>query len=162
MKITEAIAIQLLEVFEGNNWTDVDVHQTLQEVKWNEAIGVTNASPNTIASILYHIGFYNWVIQQRLKGDNPDINAANGFDVAEIKNEQDWEELKSNVFQSAKELAQAIDTYPEEKLFLPVIKDGSTFYKSVHGVIEHAHYHLGQIVLLKNLIRKQNNNGNSL
>lgn len=162
MKITEAIATQLLEVFEGNNWTDVDIKNTLKDVKWNEAVAVTNASPNTIASILYHIGFYNWIIQQRLKGDNPEINSANGFDLPEIKNERDWQELKSNVMQSAKELAQAVDTYPEEKLFLPIIKDGSTVYKSVHGVIEHAHYHLGQIILLKNLLRKQKHNGNSL
>lgn len=162
MKITEAIAMQLLEVFQGGNWTDVDFKHTLQDVTWQEAIMVTKASPNTIAGMFYHTGFYNWIIQQRLRGDNPEINASNGFDVPEVHNERDWKELKNNVFQTAQELAQTIDTYPDERLMLPIVEDGSSVYKSIHGVIEHAHYHLGQIVILKNLIRGQKNNGNSL
>jgi hypothetical protein len=162
MKITEAIATQLLDVFQGGNWTDVDFKHTLQDVNWHEAVTVTKASPNTIAGILYHTGFYNWVIQQRLKGENPEINSSNGFDVPEVHNERDWKELKQNVLQSAQELAQMIDTYPEERLMLPIVEDASSVYKSIHGVIEHAHYHLGQIVILKNLIRKQKSNGSSL
>jgi hypothetical protein len=29
------------------------------------------------------------------------------------------------------------------------------WYRNLHGIIEHAHYHLGQIVLLKKLIREK-------
>jgi hypothetical protein len=29
-----------------------------------------------------------------------------------------------------------------------------SFYKKLQGVIEHNYYHLGQIVILKNLIKK--------
>ena len=42
---------------------------------------------------------------------------------------------------------------PEERFFEDMAdpKYGS-WYRNIHGIIEHAHYHLGQIVLLKKLI----------
>lgn len=162
MKITEAITVQLMEAFEGGNWTDVDVTHTLQDVNLHEATLRTKASPNTIASLLYHIGFYNSVIVQRLEGEQPEIDANNGFNMPELHTEKDWKELRENVMRSAKELAHAILSLDEEKLSEPINQGGSRIYKSVHGVIEHTYYHLGQIVVLKNLIRNQKNKSTGL
>jgi uncharacterized damage-inducible protein DinB len=116
---------------------------------------VTNSSPNTIVALLHHITFYNEVVLERLKRNIPFMSNANGFDVPVLNNERDWIELKERNIQSAQYLAEAVKQFPEEKIFEPILPDFSTVYKTLHGVIEHTHYHLGQIVIIKNLLRFQ-------
>src|SRR5690348_4402961 len=90
MKTTELIAQHLIEVFEGGNWTDVNLRAALENINHREATSVTKASYNTIAALVYHISFYNEVVLMRLQGINPVIGNANGFDFPPIKNEYDW------------------------------------------------------------------------
>jgi hypothetical protein len=92
-------------------------------------------------------------VLKRLQGISPAINERNGFDLPPIKNEDDWKYLIQRCFQSAHDLAEAVKKIPEEKLSELTITEHSTHYKALHGVAEHAHYHLGQIVLLKKLVK---------
>ena len=89
---------------------------------------------------------------QRIKGINPSVPETNGFDVNELKNENDWNELKEKTHQSFIQLADAVKNFPEEKLFETSPTGKSSYYKNFQGIVEHAHYHLGQIVILKKLI----------
>ncbi len=155
MKLTHFIAQHITEAHEGSNWTEVNIKDTLQDVSYKEAIQFTNASPNSIAMLLYHLTFYNDVVLQRLNGINPVINEANGFDLPPLKDEEEWMQLKEANLKSAHELAEAIENFPEQKLHELTITGSSTYYKNLHGIAEHAHYHLGQIVLLKNIIKKK-------
>ena len=152
MKISEAIAQHILELYFGNNWTDVNVRETVQDVTLAEALTKTNASPNTIASILQHMTFYNKIILERLHGRNPEIDQINGYDLPPLQNEEAWELLKENSLQSAQELADDARVIPDDTLQEPIIEDNSSRYKSLHGVTEHGYYHLGQIVILKKLL----------
>ena len=156
MKINEQIAHHLLDVNEGANWTEVNVKDTLEGISYKEANAITLASSNSIAGLLHHISFYNDIVKERLWGNYPPINHLNGFDMERIKNESDWAKLKERSLQSARDLAAEVKKFPEEKLFDLTENGHGTYYKMLHGVIEHAHYHLGQMVLLKNLIRQKN------
>jgi len=153
MKITELIAQHITEVFEGNNWTDVNIKDTIDDIDYREATTVTKASYNTIAALLHHLSFYNDVVSMRLMGINPEIDEINGFNVPAIKNEHDWQLLKDAVFASAANLSDAVRKFPEEKINDLTVTEHSTYYKTLHGLAEHAHYHLGQIVLIKKLVR---------
>jgi uncharacterized damage-inducible protein DinB len=153
MKTTEHIAQHIIEVFDGDNWTDVNMKDTLRDINFKDATTITKASYNTIAALVYHIAFYNEIVLQRLRGINPAISSANGFDLPTIKNENDWQQIKQRCFQSAHELAAAVIKLPEEKLGELTITGHSTHYKTLHGAVEHVHYHLGQIVLLKKLVK---------
>jgi len=73
---------------------------------------------------------------------------------AKAKGMESWEDLKERSIYSANQLAEAVIKFPEDRLFELTITGHSTYYKMLHGVAEHAHYHLGQIVLLKKLIRQ--------
>jgi uncharacterized damage-inducible protein DinB len=154
MKITELIAQHITEVFEGGNWTEVNIKDTLADVSYKEATTVTRASSNTIASLVHHLSFYNDVVMQRLSGIDPVIGEANGFDVAPIENENDWLKLKERNMLSAQQLVSAVREFPEVKVFEVTVTGHSTYYKTLHGIAEHAHYHLGQIVLLRKLTRE--------
>ena len=154
MKITESIAQHITEVHEGGNWTDVNIKDALADVSFKEAATVTKASNNTIAALVHHISFYNDLVMQRLSGANPVINEANGFDVPSIKNEDDWTKIKERNLQSAQQLANSVLQFEEKNIFKLTPTGFTTHYKTLHGNVEHAHYHLGQIVLLKKLIRQ--------
>lgn len=153
MSFTTAIAQHITEAYEGNNWSDVSVASVLEDISPEEATTGTEASPNTIAMLLYHMAFFNNAICERLKGGEPVIGDANGFDMPEIHTEIEWQQLVSNAFLSAKNLAIAIAAFPEEQLFDSKPAGRDTYYKKLHGVIEHNYYHLGQIQILKGLIK---------
>ena len=153
MKLTTLIAQHIIDVHQGGNWTEVDLTTTLQDVTLKEAITRTQASPNTIASLLHHITFWNRVMVQRAQGTAVQINDANGYDHPPLNTEADWQNLKSDNIQSAHELATAIRQFDEAKLLEPILPNYSTAYKNLQGSVEHVHYHLGQIVILKKFIR---------
>jgi len=115
---------------------------------------VPSGLTNSIAMLVHHIGFYNNVVIERIKGNNPGINDANGFDIT-ITNEDEWQKLKATSLDSLKKLATIVAALPDEKLWELTLAGTDSFYKALHGITEHAHYHLGQIVLIKKLVRNR-------
>ena len=149
MKITEAIALHFYEVNYGGNWTDANVKDSLTGISWQQA-RLSPGGANSIAVLLYHMQFYNDVISDRLKGEKKDASHESSFEVS-INNEGDWLAIQENYFRSADNLHQQMLSLDEQYLFKKIAHSDSTIYKSLHGVIEHIHYHLGQINLLKKL-----------
>lgn len=155
MSIAELVAQHLLDVYKGNNWTEVNIADTLKDVTLSEAIIVTEASPNTIAALVHHLAFWNSAMTARLKGTEMKIPEDNGYKTPDLKTEADWQRIKDDNMASAAELADIIGNIDEERLFQPIVPGRSSIYKNVQGTVEHIHYHLGQIVILKKLIRRQ-------
>lgn len=153
MKLTALVAQHIREVYEGENWTDIDLKDVIIDITWNEAVEDIPGLDNTIAMLVYHLKFYNEVVMERLNGNNPTINEANGFDMPDIKNELDWQRLTVQTHESFIRLAIAVEKFPEDRLFLSTPGSENTYYKMLHGIAEHAHYHLGEIVYLKKLLR---------
>ncbi|PSL21480.1 DinB family protein [Chitinophaga ginsengisoli] len=156
MNILTQISTHLLDTLEGENWTDINVMDSLKDVTVQEATLKTKASPNTIASLVNHLIYWNRVMIQRINGIKVNIPDVNGFDVPNLTSEQDWTNLKNELVTSTYELANAIRTVDENRLEEPILPDHSAIYKSLHGMVEHLHYHLGQIVILKKLIKAGN------
>ena len=156
MNILNAITQNLTATFEGNNWTDVDIASAINDITFDEAITQTNASPNTIASLTHHLFFWNGIIMKRLKGNNPS-GPENGYNISHIKTENDWNDLKEKTHQSFIDLANAIKNFAEEKLNETYAEGKSSYYKNITGIIEHAYYHLGQITILKRIVKRLDN-----
>ena len=152
MKITETLAKNLLNAFEGNNWTDVSIKDTLAGLSWQQVTTQTPASPNTIASLVNHLWYWNTIIMERMKGNYPNVPETNGFDVSELHDDADWQILIKKTHQSFINLANAIRQFPEEKLMETPKTGASTINANLFGIVEHAYYHLGQIVIVKHLV----------
>lgn len=155
MNVREEIARHLLQVHEGGNWTEVSVRETLADVTPAEATRHTAGSPNTIAALLRHLTFWNRVMARRAQGQPTAIGPANGFDGPDPATEADWQTLQADNLRSAQELAAAIRAVPAERLAEPILAGYSTAYYNLQGAVEHVHYHLGQLVILKHLVRAQ-------
>lgn len=158
MKPTEHISQHILDVYEGGNWTESNMIAALKDVTVSEAALVTAATDNSIAALVHHLTIWNRVMVQRIKGIDIQLTDLNGFDVPVIVTETEWQNLQADSLKSVHELAQAIRSFDNDLLEQPILPSHSSAYKNLFGSSEHIHYHLGQIVLLKQLIRSLNVN----
>lgn len=156
MNIAELISRHLLDVYAGQNWTEVNLKSTLEGITFEEASQTTPASANTIAGLVHHLAFWNRVMAQRSRGEKVEIPESNGFDNSPLTNEDHWQSLKQDCFKSGKVLAEAISSLSNEQLQQAILPGYPSAYKSLQGAVEHVDYHLGQIVILKQLIRALN------
>jgi hypothetical protein len=152
MNLPEHIAKHFREVHFGGNWTGVNLKETLEGVNWQQAITKVE-SFNTIAALVYHINYYVSVMMKVLQGEP--LNASDKFSFSHpvIASQDDWENLLNKFLSDAESFAALIEKLPESKIW-ENFDDGKygNYYRNLHGVIEHTHYHLGQIVLIKKLL----------
>ena len=77
------------------------------------------------------------------------------FDHPPIESEKDWEQLLQKTWEDAEGLAAAIEKLPESQLWEPFVEEKyGSYYRCLHGPIEHCHYHLGQIAIIRSLVEK--------
>jgi hypothetical protein len=150
--LSKQIASHFKQVFFGGNWTSVDFTAELKDVDW--VMATTKVKDlNTVARLVFHVDYYIDVTIKVLEGGPLDAHDKFSFDCPEIKNEEDWETLRNKLFRNATTYAGLVEQLPDSKLeeFFCLEKYGN-YYRNIHGLIEHCHYHLGQIVLIKNLV----------
>ena len=79
------------------------------------------------------------------------------FDLPPIQSAADWESLKIKNWNDAERLGRLVEKLSEDRLeeyFTD--KKYESHYKNIQGIIDHVHCHLGQIVLLKKMVIKNN------
>ena len=154
MNVTAQVAKQLRDVHFGGNWTASNLKQHLSDVTWQQA---TTKIPsfNTIAALVYHMNYYVSAVIKVLQGGPLDAHDKYSFDHPPVLSQQDWENLLDKTWLDAETLATLIEQVPDAKLSENFL-DGKygTWYRNLDGVVEHIHYHLGQIVLIKKMLVK--------
>ncbi len=155
MSLAKQIAKHLREVHFGGNWTSVNLKDTLSDVNWRQATSQVY-SFNTIATLVYHINYYISAVSKVLEGKALNAKDAYSFEHAPITSQEDWEELLNKTWTDAENFASLIERLAEASLWENFIdpKYGA-YYRNLQGIIEHCHYHLGQIVLIKKIILAQ-------
>jgi len=155
MHVASHLAKHFREVFFGGNWTGVNLKDTLNNVTWQQAT-TSVESFNTIASLVFHINYYVSVGLTVLEGGPLDAHDKYSFDVPPITSPKDWDQLLDKTWNEAERFATAIEQLPEEIFWEVFVEEKyRTYYRNLSGVIQHSHYHLGQIVVLKKLVLAQ-------
>ncbi len=152
MSIPQQIAKHVREIHFGGNWTTSNLKEHLKDVTWQQATTKVY-SFNTIATLVFHIHYYIDVVLKVLNGEKLNASDKYSFNVPPINNQEDWELLLEKVWKDAERFALLIEQIPESKLSETFIDEKyGNYYRNLHGIIEHTHYHLGQIVLIKKII----------
>ena len=152
MNPTSQIAKLFKDVHFGGNWTAINLKDTLADVNWKQATTKVY-SFNTIAVLVYHMNYYIGLVSNVLQGQPLDGHDKYSFDAPAIESQEDWEKLLNKIWADANDFANLIEKLPERKLDEIFIDEKyGTYYRNLHGIIEHIHYHLGQIVLIKKII----------
>ena len=158
MNLTAQIAKHLREVHFGGNWTSVNLKENLADVTWQQATTQVY-SFNTIATLVYHMNYYISAVTKVLQGAPLDAKDKYSFDHPPIRSQEDWENLLDKTWTDAENFATLIEQFPESKLGETFVDEKyGNYYRNFHGIIEHIHYHLGQIVLIKKILSQTNKN----
>ncbi len=158
MNLSKQTAKHLRDVYFGDNWTGVNLKDTLHDISFQQAVAKI-FSFNTIAILVFHINYYVTAQIKVLQGGSLDAHDSLSFNIAELKVEEDWLKMKADFFANAETLAFLIEQLPDEdfgKIFSQ--EKYGTYYRNINGLIEHTHYHLGQIALIKKLLVNATNN----
>jgi hypothetical protein len=155
MTLTGQIAKLFNNVYEGGNWTSVNFKETLSGVTCQQATTKVY-SFNTIAALVYHTNYYVSAVLKVLHGQPLNASDKYSFDLPPISSEKEWEELLNKTWTDAENFTTLVEKLPDEKLWETFAKEEyGNYYRNLHGVIEHSHYHLGQIVLIKKLLAEK-------
>ena len=152
MKTTKYIANNLHQVYFGGNWTASNFKEHLDGVSLQIATKKIS-DLNTILALTYHIHYYVKGTMAVLKGGELTIRDKYSFDHPDIKSETEWQNFINTIWTEAKEFIALIEKLDDSILdtFLAEEKYG-TYYRNLAGIIEHTHYHLGQIAVIKKMI----------
>jgi hypothetical protein len=75
------------------------------------------------------------------------------FDHPDFTTQAEWDEFVQQFYQNVERFAEIMEEKPDTFWDEPfkVAKYGN-YYRNIQGIIEHSHYHMGQISLVKKLI----------
>ena len=155
MKLSEQTAKHLRDVYFGGSWTTANLKDVLSDVDWKQAITQVY-SFNTIAVLTYHVSYFVTAVTEVLEGEPLNSKDEYSFNHPPIESEEDWQNLLDKTWADAEKFARLIEQLPENRFFENFIdpKYGN-YFRNFHGIIEHLHYHLGQIVLIKKIVQGQ-------
>ncbi len=152
MNLSAQIAKHFRAVYFGGNWTSVNLKDSLADVDWRQAT-IKVSTLNTIAILVYHTTYYIQAVAKVLQGGPLDARDKYSFDLPPIRSQEDWQQLLDTTWREAEHFATLIEQLPAPKLGETFVDDKyGNYYRNLHGIIEHTHYHLGQIVLIKKLL----------
>jgi len=152
MNLTKQIAKHFREIYFGGNWTASNLKDQLADVTWEQATTQVY-SFNTIATLVFHINYYVSAVLKVLEGGPLDADDQYSFDYAPIQSSEEWQKMLDKTWAEAEKFANLVEQLPDTKLWENIAdaKYGN-YYRNLHGIIEHSHYHLGQIVLIKKIL----------
>jgi hypothetical protein len=157
VKSADQIAKRVREVFLNGTWVaNTNYKQELTQL--NAKIAITKIdSLNTISVLAQHIHYYLQGVKNVFKGGVLEIKDKYSFDFAAIESQSQWEKFLTKFWSDAEEFASLIEQMPEEKLKEVFVDEKyGTNQRNIDGMIEHAYYHLGQIVLIKKILAIEN------
>jgi uncharacterized damage-inducible protein DinB len=152
--IIQQLAGDFAAVFDGKPWYGSNYRQIISDITPEEALHLP-ANDHSIARLLWHKVKWRKALAERLLGninyrasdDDPD----NWRDPATL-DAHSWEEAKKQYEALQEVIVSELRLRNDAFLdgdFLP----GKTYRWLAFGVLHHDLYHLGQIAILKNIIR---------
>lgn len=152
MPTAHAIARHYRTFASGGNATGVNLRDTLRGItlaRANAKIG----DHNPIATLVFHMQYYTGGILAVLRGGELVIRDAYSFDAPAFTTEEQWQTFVAQVLAQAEAFATAVEALTTEQLEGTFVKPAyGTVYDNLTGNLEHQHYHLGQVALLKKLV----------
>lgn len=152
MNSPELLAKHLRDVHFGGNWTTSNLKDNLAGVSWQQATQQVYEL-NTIATLVFHTSYYISAVLKVLQGEPLQAHDKYSFDLPPIHSQEEWESLLHKTWADAESLAALVEQLPEAKLWEPFTDEKyGTYYRNLLGIIEHTHYHLGQIAVIKKIL----------
>lgn len=109
---------------------------------------------NSLLALTFNQYYFITALHSVLKGESLSTKDALSFDHPVIKTEEKWQHFKSVIYATVNETCDLLEKIDDQQLNQPFFDPKyGTWYRNIHEIIEHVHYHLGQMSILKRLIK---------
>lgn len=153
MKTTTQLAHSYHQFYFGPNWTASHFREQISDVSFDQATTKLEGYP-TIAELVYHIHYFTRVAMGVLKGGPLTGHDRFSFDVPEMHSEAEWQSFLQEIWNEAHEMTGLIEALPDRHMAETFVEDKyGSYFRNILGIIEHGHYHLGQIALIRKQIK---------
>lgn len=149
-----SIASRVREVFlDGYFIANTNYKQQLSDLDWKQAVHKI-ADLNTIAALTYHVNYYLAGLLSAFETGRLEISDAYSFDLPPVNTEADWKKLVGELLENAGKFADQVEQMDDRLFDQPfMVEKYGTYLRNIEGVIEHSYYHLGQISLIRKLMK---------
>lgn len=156
MELTKQLTNRLKEVFLEGKWVlGTNFKEQIDNLNWKDAIKNMDGL-NSIAEITFHIHYYVSGVSKVLEGYPLEIKDQYSFDAPPIKSKEEWDQLVNLFCADSEKFIKLVENISEKQLFQEFVdpKYGN-YLRNINVMIEHTYYHLGQIVLIKKLLKSK-------
>lgn len=141
---------QIRRAFEGPAWHGPAVRELLADVVAKEAAAKPLPGMHSVWEIVLHLSAWNKAVRRRLEGEVIlELPADEDWPAVRDMDERAWRTTVREGEQDYRALREMISRLDGERLAEIVPGKDYSVYVMLHGVIQHALYHAGQIALLK-------------
>jgi hypothetical protein len=150
----KSLAARLKEVLLNGHWiANTNYKELLLTINWKQATQKVQ-NLNSIAALTYHINYYLSGLLLASKNGKLEISDKYSYLMPPIQSENDWNFLVAELIHNSEKFVSYVESMEDQVLDIPFYNENyGTYLRNIEGVIEHCYYHLGQISLLKKIIR---------
>ncbi|WP_185226224.1 DinB family protein [Chryseobacterium indologenes] len=154
MNSASQLSKRFREVLLDGLWiANTNFKDLLSDVTWKQAVTKID-SLNTIAMLTFHIDYYIAGIVHVFEGGELEIKDKFSFDLTAIDSQIQWDDLRNKLWVDSEKFASLLEQMPDSKLDEVFVDEKyGTYQRNIEGMIEHSYYHLGQITLIKKLVK---------
>ncbi len=143
------------EIYNGSPWYGETVNAKLKNVSEENAFVQPLGNVHSVAEIVSHMTYWRQALISRLEGDksfSPSVESDDNWRNVEKLKTAGWRKIIADFDHTQNKitslLPKQLDKFLEEEY-----SKGSTYEYLIQGIIDHDIYHLGQVGLVKKLIK---------
>ena len=154
MHASVLLANRFREVILDGTWiANTNFKDQLEQVDWRLAQRKVQ-DLNTIAVLAQHIHYYIKGVNQVFRGGDLEISDQYSFDFPPMNSEAQWKAFLETFWEDAHAFADQVEKMPDALLEETFVKEQyGTYLRNIEAMIEHCYYHLGQVVLIRKLLK---------
>jgi uncharacterized damage-inducible protein DinB len=151
MSMSEAkrIADQHRCAFDGEAWHGPHVFELLEGIDAKLAARKPIAGAHSIWEIVLHMRSWEEIVLRRIQGEVVEPTAVEDWPAVSETGPTAWVRALAALRQTHDDLHRAIGGLTDAALERPAPGSSTTLYRLLHGEVQHALYHAGQIAILK-------------
>jgi len=147
---SQRIADAIERAVSGPVWHGPPLADLIEDVSADQAAGRPVAGAHSIWELVVHLTAWAEIVRQRLTSSTP-VEATPEQDWPPVRDRtpEAWRNAVERLKESHRELAADVSTLDDAVLLGPVPGRDHRVIVMLHGIVEHAAYHGGQIAILK-------------
>ncbi|WP_233195878.1 hypothetical protein [Aquimarina sp. MAR_2010_214] len=107
----------------------------------------------------FHVSYYIAGVAKVLEGGSLEIKDKYSFDYSPVRSNEDWKNLVNKFCSDSEKFIYIVAKMTDKELFKNFVDEKyGNYHRNIDVIIEHTYYHLGQVLLIKKLIKNRKKN----